>query len=274
MNSTTTLVIGGTGRTGRRVADRLSRRGVPVRIGSRSGSPPFEWEDPSTWAPVLDGAGAAYVAYHPDLAVPGAADTVGALAHLAAEAGVRRLVLLSGRGEPEAQRAEQLVLAAPLEATIVRASWFAQYFSENFLLEEVLAGEIVLPAGDVREPFVDAEDLADVAVAALTGDTHAGEVYEITGPELLSFQDVARTIGRATGRELRYVAVSAEEYAAVLAAQSVDPALAEMLVALFTEVLDGRNASLADGVRRALGREPRAFARYAEDTAATGAWER
>src|SRR5690349_8857848 len=99
----TILVLGGTGKTGRRVAERLKARGLPVRVGSRSGSPPFDWTDPGTWAPALDGAAAAYLSYQPDLAVPGAVDAIRGLTETALAGGTRRLVLLSGRGEEEAQ---------------------------------------------------------------------------------------------------------------------------------------------------------------------------
>src|ERR687895_1316031 len=104
-----TLVLGGTGKTGRRVVERLEARGLPVRVGSRSGEPPFDWEDRSTWAPALDGVGSVYLSYYPDLAVPGAAEAAGAFAELAVRSGARRLALLSGRGEPGAERAEQAV---------------------------------------------------------------------------------------------------------------------------------------------------------------------
>jgi uncharacterized protein YbjT (DUF2867 family) len=164
----TTFVVGGTGKTGRRVAQRLQARGVPVRIGSRSGEPPFDWEDRSTWAPALRGASAAYITYYPDLAVPGSTDAIAELAATALAGGTRRLVLLSGRGEEEAERAERALAASGAEWTVVRCSWFMQNFSEEFLLDQILAGEVALPAGHVRAPFVDAEDIADVAAAALT----------------------------------------------------------------------------------------------------------
>ena len=97
------LVLGGTGKTGRRVVSRLEERGLPVRIGSRSSAPPFDWEAPGSWAPVLDGVGAVYITYYPDLAVPGATEAIQAFCARAMKTGVRRLVLLSGRGEEEAQ---------------------------------------------------------------------------------------------------------------------------------------------------------------------------
>src|SRR5215472_7809728 len=97
-----TLVLGGTGKTGRRVADRLRRAAVPVRLGSRRAEPPFDWDDRATWDPALKGVTAAYVAYQPDLAAPGALDTVQAFFAQAVAGGIERLVLLSGRGEAEA----------------------------------------------------------------------------------------------------------------------------------------------------------------------------
>jgi uncharacterized protein YbjT (DUF2867 family) len=269
----TTLVLGGTGKTGRRVAQRLTARGVPVRIGSRSGEPPFEWHDPASWAPALEGIRAAYVVYHPDLAMPEARAAIGSFAELAVDRGVRRLVLLSGRGEQGALASERALQDAGGDWTVVRASWFSQNFSEDYLLEPVLDGRIVLPAGEVEEPFVDADDIADVAVAALTGQGHAGRVYEVTGPRLLTFADAAAEISKATGRHIEYVPVSPEEYAATAAGHGVPAELATFLTELFTEVLDGRNAHLTDGVQRALGRQPRDFRDFARDTAATGVWE-
>jgi uncharacterized protein YbjT (DUF2867 family) len=268
----TTLVIGGTGKTGRRVVDRLGARGLPVRIGSRSAEPPFDWEDDSTWAAALEDVTAAYITYYPDLAFPGAAEKVRAFADLAARRGVRRLVLLSGRGEEGAMRSEQGVREAGVEWTILRSTWFSQNFSEHFLLKPVLSGVIALPAGDVAEPFVDLDDLADVAVAALTEDGHAGQVYELTGPRLLTFDDAAAEISQASGRDVKYIPVSTGDYAAMAAGHGVPSEEVEALTALFSEVLDGRNAHLADGVQRALGRQPRDFNDYARAAAASGVW--
>ena len=192
----TTLVLGGTGKTGRRVAQRLVARGVPTRVGSRSGEPPFDWEDEATWAPALQDVESVYISYYPDVAIPGAVEAVRSFAELAVGEGVRRLVLLSGRGEEEAQRAERVVQEMGVEWTVVRCSWFNQNFSENYLLEPILSGKVVLPAGDVPEPFVDADDIADVAVAALTEEGHAGEIYELTGPKLLTFAEAIAEISR------------------------------------------------------------------------------
>jgi uncharacterized protein YbjT (DUF2867 family) len=268
-----TLVVGGTGKTGRRVAAELQRRGVPTRIGSRSARPAFDWDDRATWAPVLDGARAAYIAFFPDLAVPGAAATVGAFAQAARDAGVERLVLLSGRGEDEAQDAEAAVRAAGLPTTVIRASWFMQNFGESFLLDAVRDGTVALPvAATVVEPFVDADDIAAIAVAALTEDGHAGALYEVTGPRPLTFAEAVAEIGAAAGRELTYRSIPLEAYADEAASHGVPPEVIALLTYLFIEVLDGRNARVTDGVERALGRPPRDFAGYVADTAATGAW--
>jgi uncharacterized protein YbjT (DUF2867 family) len=269
----TTLVVGGTGKTGRRVVERLEARGLPVRVGSRSGEPPFDWEDEATWAPALRDVGAVYVTYYPDLAAPGAADAVRTFAELAVESGVRRLVLLSGRGEEEARRAELAVQGVDAEWTIVRSSFFSQNFSESFFLEPILGGELALPVDGVAEPFVDAEDIADVAVAALTEDGHAGQLYELTGPRLLTFAEAVEEISLSSGREIRYVPISAEQFTSALSRDGVPLEVIELLTYLFTEVLDGRNARLTDGVRRVLGREPRDFANYAREAVATGTWD-
>lgn len=267
-----TLILGGTGKTGRRLADRLTAQGLPVRIGSRSGTPPFDWENNTTWESALDGVGAVYISYYPDLAVPGAAEAVGAFANLAVASGVRRLVLLSGRGETEAQRAEAMLKASGADWTILRCAWFSQNFSASFLLDPLLAGEVALPVGTVGEPFVDADDIADAAVTVLTRQGHIGQVYELTGPRLLSFAEAVAEIGKAAGRDIRFKRISHAEFTAAVAGYELPAEFAWLLNELFTEVLDGRNEALTDGVQRVLGRAPRDFSAYAIETAATGIW--
>ncbi|MGO4460751.1 NmrA family transcriptional regulator [Streptomyces sp. M-16] len=264
-----TLVIGGRGKTGRRVVERLRDRGDAVRVGSRVGEPAFDWDDPAGWAAALEGVDRVYVTFQPDLSVPGAPDLIGALAGAAVAAGARRLVLLSGRGEESAELCESRLKVPGAEWTVVRASWFDQNFDESFFLDSVRAGEIALPVADAVEPFVDAGDIADVVVAALTDDRHVGRTYELSGPRLLSLADVAEELSKATGREIAYVPVSAEEYGAVLR----ENGLPEEFVELFTVILDGRNAHLVDGVREVLGRAPKDFADYAREVAATGVWD-
>ena len=266
------LVLSGTGKTGRRIVERLTAQGIPTRVGSRSADPPFDWEDQTTWAPALRGARAAYISYFPDLAVPGASEAVGAFADLALRHNVRRLVLLSGRGEEEAEQAERVVQNSGADVTVVRCAWFMQNFSEEFLLESILAGEVVVPATDHQvEPFIDADDIADVAVAALTDDRHIGELYELTSPRLMTFPGAVAEIAEAVGREIRYVPVSTEEFAAGAAEQGIPPDYVGFLSYLFGDVL-GNNAYLTDGVQRVLGRPPRDFSDYVRDTAPTGVW--
>ncbi|HEY0573453.1 MAG TPA: NAD(P)H-binding protein [Pseudonocardia sp.] len=267
-----TLVTGSSGTTGGRVAKRLAERGVPTRLGSRSGSPAFDWADESSWPAVLDGVEAAYLVYYPDLVAPGAVDTIRRFAKVAVSSGVRRLVLLSGRGEEEAQRAEQALIESGADWTIVRCAFFAQNFSEKGFEEFVRAGTVALPAPEVGEPFVDADDIADVVVAALTEDGHSGQLYELTGPRLLTFAESVAEIAAATGRDIGYLTISTEEFIAGLVEQGIPEEEATVFAEIFGTVLDGRNAYLTNGVQRAVGRPPRDFTEYARAAAATGVW--
>ena len=269
-----TLVLGGTGKTGRRIAERMTVKGHNVRVGSRSATPSFDWNNEAGWDACLEGVTAVYINYAPDLAMPGATDAIRAFVDLARRRGVRRAVLLSGRGEKEAQACEKIVQDSGLAWTIVRASWFNQNFSEGAFIDMVLGGAITLPAGDQVEPFVDVDDIADVVVAALTEDHHDGQIYEVTGPRLMSIADVAADLSRAVGREIAYVDVPHDAFVSEVASSGAPDDVVWMLDYLFATVLDGRNAYLTDGVRRALGRPPRDFADYAREVAATGLWRK
>jgi uncharacterized protein YbjT (DUF2867 family) len=267
----TTLILGGTGKTGRRVADRLRDRGLPLRSASRSGAVRFDWDDQASWAPVLEGVESMYVAYPPDLAAPTSGPHLRAMAAQAVASGVRKIVLLSGRGEPQCYPAERAVRESGAAFTIVRCSWFAQNFSEGQMLPSVLAGELAFPAGNIAEPFVDIDDTADVAVAALTSDAHDAKIYELSGPRLITFGEAVAEIGKVTGREVRYVPIGFDEYAKALA-QFVPHEQVAFLKELFEFILDGHNAYLSDGVQQALGRKPRDFSDFVRDAAAAGAW--
>ncbi len=267
-----TLVVGATGKTGSRVAERLVQKGVPVRLGSRSMSPSFDWLKASTWDACLKGVERVYISYSGDLAVPDASDTIHAFIRKAERFGVKRAVLLSGRGEDEAMLSERALQQSGLDWTIVRAAWFNQNFSEGAFAELVETGQITLPAGDTPEPFADADDIADVAVAALTEPGHAGQIYEVTGPRLMTFTDVARELSSATGRTITYQDVPHDAFISGVEETGAPHEVLWLLDYLFTTILDGRNAHLADGVQRALGRPPRDFSEYAKDVAATGIW--
>jgi uncharacterized protein YbjT (DUF2867 family) len=272
MQSSPILVIGATGKTGRRIVQKLQQRNYLVREGARHTATRFDWDDRSTWPAALHGVHSAYVSYSPDLAFPGAPEKIEALTRAAKQAGVQHLVLLSGRNEVHAQHCEAIVQASGLQYTLVRASWFAQNFSEGHLLDAVLEGVIALPAGQVAEPFVDVDDIADVAVAALTDSRHYGKLYELTGPRLLTFAQAAAEISLAAGRPVHYAALEAEDFRAAVT-PLFGPDMANMFTDLCVEVFDGRNACLANGVAEALDRAPRDFADYCKATAMSGTWK-
>ncbi len=265
------LIIGSTGKTGSRVAARLEAMNLPVRHGTRRADIPFDWEDDSTWAPVLKGVSKAYVTYFPDLAFPGAVEKVAAFCEVAKTTGLDHIVLLSGRGEHHARLGEEAVRASGLDFTLVRAAWFAQNFSEGYLRDPILNGVLPMPGGKVQEPIIDIDDIADVVVAALTEDGHKGELYEVTGPQLLSFADMAAILSTESGLAVQHVPITFEDFHANVAAAG-DDFVADVFTAIARETLDGRNAQVCDGVERALGRKPRDFAEYAASAAKSGAW--
>lgn len=267
------LVLGGKGKTGRRVVERLSKLGHKnVRIGSRSSEPPFDWENPETWAATIDGIDAVYLTFQPDLAIPSAALAIQKFTTLAHNNGIRKMVLLSGRGEKEAQICEEIVMNTAEKWTIVRASWFNQNFSESVFLAPILTGHLALPRATALEPFTDADDIADVVVESLLDDRHAGQVYELTGPRLLTFPQALAEISNATGRPINFQPLTLEEYAAQLRAYQLPEDYIWLINYLFTEVLDGRNAKVTNDIEKVLGRKAKDFTEYARETAATGIW--
>lgn len=266
------LVLGATGKTGRRIVESLEARGFPTRRGSRSAFPSFDWNNEANWDECLADVEAAYINYAPDLAIPGATDSIQAFVDRAKQHGVKRLVLLSGRGEEEAQACERIVQDSGVDWTIVRSSWFNQNFSEGAFVEMVQAGQITLPDVNTAEPWVDVDDIADVAVAALTESGHVGEVYEVTGPRMLTLAEVAAEISAASSRAIAYVPVPHDAFVSEMAKSGAPKDVVWLLDYLFSTVLDGRNAYLTDGVQRALGRPPRDFSDYAGEIAATGVW--
>ena len=271
-NTDLTLVLGGTGKTGSRIASRLKNMNLPVRIGSRSAMPSFDWNNEAGWDDCLTGVNAVYLNYSPDLASPGATDSIQNFVEKAKTHGVKKLVLLSGRGEAEAQACERIVQESGIDWTVVRASWFYQNFSEGAFVDMVLAGAITLPAGDTLEPFVDVDDIADVATAALTQTGHSGEVYEVTGPRLMTFADIAEELSAATARKIEFIQIPHNAFVEGAKSSGAPSEVVWLMDYLFSTVLDGRNAYLTDGVQRALGRAPRDFTHYANDVAATGLW--
>ena len=267
------LVTCGTGKTGRRVVDRLKTRDITTRIGSRAGEPPFDWENPETWAGVLDGMDTVYINYHPDLAIPGARKAIEEFTSQAVKGGIQKMVLLSGKGEKEAELCEQVVMNAETDWTIVRASWFNQLFSEAFLLDPILAGYVELPGEEALVPFVDADDIADVVVESLLDDKHVGQTYELTGPRQLTFKQVTEEISNATGRDIVFNSITIEEYEKMLKEYQVPEGVIWLISYLFTEVLLlSSNSVVTNDIQKVLGRKAKDFTEYARETASTGIW--
>jgi len=273
MKQSPILIIGKNGKTGSRVNQRLQALGYATRPVSRSTRPAFDWENPATWRSAIEGTATAYVTYQPDLAVPGAESTIKAFVQVAAHAGLKHIVLLSGRGEKGAERAEEILKASGLSWNIVRASWFCQNFSESFMLEGILAGELVLPAGDTVEPFIDADDIADVAVAALTEPGHRNKLFEVTGPRAMTFAQCIQEMSDALGRSLKFTTVPIDAYINALSEQGVPEDLQWLLRELFTVVFDGRNCHVMPGVEAVLGRPATDFKTYVQKTIESGVWD-
>jgi uncharacterized protein YbjT (DUF2867 family) len=266
------LIIGKNGKTGARVNQRLQAMGYATQPVSRSTNPSFDWDNPATWRPAIEGTHAAYVTYQPDLAVPNAEATIKAFVQVAAAAGLKHIVLLSGRGEEGAQRAEEVVKASGISWNIVRASWFAQNFNESFMLDGILAGELVLPAGDTVEPFVDADDIADVAVAALTKPDLRNKLFEVTGPRAMTFAQCIEELSETIGYPVKYTSVPVDAYIKALREQGMPADMQWLLRELFSVVFDGRNSSVTSGVEEALGRPSTDFKAYLQKTVQSGVW--
>ncbi|MBO0651319.1 NAD(P)H-binding protein [Streptomyces triculaminicus] len=267
------LVLGATGKTGSRVVPRLQALGHTVRSASRSGTTRFDWTDRSTWDPALSGAEAVYL-------VP--TETLGlsersAFVDRAKAAGVRRIVQLSVRGldrDGGVPETESAVRESGLEWTMLRPCWFAQDFAApDFFLSGVRAGDLPTPTGDGREPFIDVEDIADVAVAAFTADGHAGKAYDLSGPRALTFAEALAVIGAAIGRDLRHRHQTPADFVADRIAEGHSAADAEAIASYLDDIRRGEDDYVSDGVREALGRAPRTFEEYAATAAATGVWD-
>lgn len=270
---TNILVIGGTGKTGRRVVEQLQNKGIEPRIGSRNASPSFDWGDKDTWVNALNGIERMYVTYYPDLAVPGAKEAIQSLTYLAKELGVKKMVLLSGKGETEAEACENIVMNSGIDYTIVRASWFNQNWSESFFLEPILTGEVALPMSNVLIPFVDANDIAEVAATVLIDESYNGEIIEVTGPELITFKDIVNIISKTSNRSLNFYDITLEQYIDGMKQMQIPSDVVWLIEYLFTHVLTNpKNQLVVNDIERVLGRKAKPFIEYAKETAKTGIW--
>ncbi len=270
---TNILVIGGTGKTGRRVVEQLQKKGIEPRVGSRSATPSFDWDNKDTWVEALNGIERMYVTYYPDLAVPGAKEAIQSLTYLAKELGVKKMVLLSGKGETEAEACEKIVMDSGMNYTIVRASWFNQNWSESFFLEPILSGEVALPMSDVLIPFVDANDIAEVAATVLLDDTYNGEIIEVTGPELITFKDIVDIISKTSNRSLNFYDITLGQYVDGMKQMQIPNDVVWLIEYLFSHVLTNpKNQLVVNDIERVLGRKAKTFLEYAQETSKTGIW--
>lgn len=267
------LVLGGKGKTGRKVVEQLINQKQNVRVGSRSEAIPFDWENRATWPDALDGMDKVYITFQPDLAVPGALEAIEELVKVAQQKNIKKLVLLSGKGEREAELCEQVVVHSGIDYTIVRASWFNQNFSESFFLDPILAGHVALPMAQAKIPFVDTDDIADVVVEVLMNDGHDGKIYELTGARFLTFEEVVADIAKATGRDIAFTPISLPAYTKMMEEVGVPSDYVWLINYLFSEVLGNKeNEVIAHDIVKVLGRAPKDFSEYVQETAATGIW--
>jgi uncharacterized protein YbjT (DUF2867 family) len=279
MTSSPILILGGAGKTGRRVATRLGVRGVAFRLASRSSEPRIDWYDESTWSTAVHGTDTAYLAPPVD---PAGLDAAGRFVRQAAGDGLRRVVLLSGRGVGSPGREfavydgqlalEEAVKGSGLDWTILQPAWFMQNFSEAWLHDYVRAGQLRLSAGEGAEAWIDTDDVGDVATEALLDDRHLGQTYALSGPRPLTLTQVAAELTAATGRRVDYLPLDPDEHVAEMVAFGVSRPEAEALRDLFAVIRNHRSEYISDGVGQVLGRQPRDFTAWARATAAKRAW--
>ncbi|WP_336082803.1 NAD(P)H-binding protein [Thalassospira sp. CH_XMU1448-2] len=266
------LVLGATAKTGRRVAGKLASRGYEVKAVSRSTTPAFDWTKPESWDDCLHDVDAVYITFQPDLAVPGSDKVIAQFAKTALAHGAKRLVMLSGRGEEAAHQAEAVLLQSGADATILRANWFFQNFNEDLFLPYLQSGTLALPAGNIPEPFIDADDIADCAVTCLLDPVHIGKTYELSGSQALTFAEVTAIISTASNRPIDFVSITLEDLDRGLANDGVPEDFRALIGYLFREVLDGRNSTPTSDVEKILGRQPNTLTQFAADVAKSGIW--
>lgn len=279
MTTSPILILGGKGKTGRRVVTQLEAKGVPVRLASRSSERRFDWYDETTWPGIISGIHTAYLA--PPVGPSGLAQACRFVEQAAAD-GLRRVVLLSGRGVGSPGREfavyessldlEQALKSSGADWTIVQPAWFMQGFSEDFLREYVLAGEIRVSAGTGAEAWIDTDDVGDVMTTALLDESYVGQTLAISGPRTLTMTEIADELTTATGRKISYVDLDPEAHVAELIEQGLTPEDADAVRDLFAVIRNHRSEYVSDGVEQILGRAPRDFTDWARETAKTGVW--
>ncbi|MBU6534132.1 NAD(P)H-binding protein [Streptomyces sp. NPDC057245] len=270
-----TLVIGATGTTGSRTAAGLTAAGHRVRAASRRATPvagaepvAFDWYEPATHPAALDGADRVYLV--PPVGDPEPAAVMLPFLRQARAAGVRRAVLLSSSavpaGGPAVGAVHQALPGLFEQWAVLRPSWFMQNFTGTHAHARGIRDEGVVrtAAGDGRVGFVDAGDIAAVAVRALTDARVPGTDLVLTGPETLSHDDIAAIATEVTGRPVVHRRLSVEQLAEHLAGE-VPARFAELLAGLDSAIAAGAEDRVTDTVRRVTGQAPRSFRAHFED---------
>ncbi|MCT2406583.1 NAD(P)H-binding protein [Chryseobacterium antibioticum] len=263
------LVIGGSGKNGRRVVNKLRAFGHPVlstvRVKEEISEETrfFDWNDITTYDQALENIEKVYIV-HPDASIPGAQEQIAELVNSMVDNSVSKAVLLSGRGQKSVEKCEDILISSPLKWAILRSAWFNQNFSEGHFLHGVQAGEVVFMAGSVKEPFVDLDDLSDAVVECLINEKHDGKIYEITGSELFTFEEAVKIIGAKLNRTIKYNFLNKEKYREFLLQVGLSPFVAEHMSVAFDEILDGRNENTGDGIQKVLGRDPKRFNEFVQ----------
>lgn len=267
--NTNILVIGGGGKNGRRVVEKIKNKGGSIfsttRIKEKADEHTrfFDWNHPATYYPALENIDKVYIV-HPDTSMPQAYDQISELIEAMTKQKVSKAVLLSGRGQESVEKCEKVLMDSSLQWVIIRSAWFNQNFSEGHFLHGIKSGEVTFLAGTVKEPFVDLEDLSDAVVEVLLHEKYNKKIYEVTGEELLTFEEAVKRIGLAIGRQIKYNAVDKNKYFEGLINAGLNTHVAQHLVWTFDEILDGRNQNTGDGIQKILGRKPKSFLEYVQ----------
>lgn len=269
----TFLILGGTGKVGHRVARILGRDGHDVRAVGRSTPLRFDWRESQTWAPAVRDADGVFVVG------PGSATDwsplLATFLDTASAAGVRHAVLLSSRAveflpDGNVARAEQALRAGRLPWTILRPTHFAQNFTEAMFIP--VDGHIVAPVGEGAEPFIDVEDIAEVAAHALANGAAIGETLELSGPSALTFEQAAHVLSEVTGRRLTFRDQSDADHTAALRAAGTPEDYIRWRLAMLSGIRRGDDAYLSDGVAHLLHRPATDLATWAHREATQAPW--
>lgn len=270
------LVLGANGTVGSKVVRALIERGETVKAATRKATPidgaeavAFDYQDPSTFCPALDGVDRIFV-----LTPSGHLDPVRLLTPIITAAGARgiKIVLMSVIGvdadDSIPYRQVELLLektAAPF--VILRPNWFCDNF-QNYWIEGIRHGAIAVPAADGKTSFIDARDIAESAAAALTSDAFNGRAFNLTGPEALSYGDAAAILSRVTGKQITYTPVDDDTFVGILTGAGVPADYARFLASIFHPVREGWVAKPTGDVKTLTGHEPRSLETYARDNVA------